>query len=354
MSVSGTPGTGTITLGAAILDAVNGDYVSCSDAYGADAIVNLFVNDGHRTSVERGAVYNHAAGTITRGAVESTWDGSTLSTSALSLTSAARVFVSMTAGHAMQQIANIDSIDGLLCGYSASTTAAIGAGHVWIEGVRYDQASATTLSLSSGNEIGGSSIAADKLLFIYAYNNAGSLAYKWDLRSSTGDDPVLSEEWQYWYHPSEGTDYRLIGVMRTAAGSAVLDTPEVRAIGKRGRVFLNTNFTQIISVTGTTEGSVALASYVPKNGTALVGFAGAGLTTGTNAMVQACFSLQTGVSGSGTVSQMVAKGFASTASNTLLFGQNTIRCASTDSIFVVTAAATNYARLFYSGFEYEV
>lgn len=97
MTVSGTPGTDAITLGSAISDVVNGDYVSCANAYGADATLDLFICDGHNTTVEREATYNHAAGTITRGTVEETWNGSTLSTSALSLTGAARVFVTLSA-----------------------------------------------------------------------------------------------------------------------------------------------------------------------------------------------------------------------------------------------------------------
>lgn len=343
MSVSGTPGTGVVTLNAA-----ESGYQSFAAAYGADANVDVLIIDGTAWEVARDCTYTHSGTTLSRGTLEASSTGS-----ALSLTSAAKVYIAGTAARMAQQIANIDSIDGLLCGYSASTTASIGAGHVWIQGVRYEQASATTLSLSSGTEIGGSSIEADKLLFVYAYNSSGSLAYKWDLRRSTGDDPVWSEEWQYWYHPSEGIGYRLIGVMRTAAGSAVLDTPEVRAIGRRGRVFLNANFIQVLSVTGTTEGSIALAGYVPKNGTALVGFAGAGLTTGSG-VAQANFSIQTGVSTSGTLSQMVAKGYVPSASNTILFGQNTLRYAPTDSIYAVGASATTYARVYFSGFEYEV
>ena len=93
MSVSGTPGTGPITLGSAILDATDGDYVSCADAYGANAISDFLFVDGHKTSIERDVAYTHSGTTLTRGTVEATWDGSTLSTSPLSLTSAAKVYV---------------------------------------------------------------------------------------------------------------------------------------------------------------------------------------------------------------------------------------------------------------------
>lgn len=341
-AVSGTPGTGPITLASA-----ETSYQSFSTAYGANANVDITIEEGALWENCRDCTFDFAANTVTRGTLE---DGSSGTSARVAFTSVAKVYVIESAARMTQQTANINSIDGLLCGYSAATTAAITAGYCWIEGVRYAQASATTLSLSSGNEIGGSSITADKLLFIYAYNNAGSIAYKWDLRSTTGDDPLLSEEWQYWYHPSNGVSYRLIGVMRTQAAVAELHTPDVRAIGKRGRVYVNKGILSVLTVNGTTEGSIALAAYVPKNATALICVLGGGVST-TPALIQAVFSLRTGA---GTNGQAVAKGYAATAANTLLFGQNTIRCASTDSLYVTGSTADEYARVFYVGFEYEV
>lgn len=338
MSVSGTPGTGPITLNAA-----DAGYQSFAAAYGADANVDILIVESSAWEVARDCAYTHSGTTLSRGSLEASSTGS-----ALSLTSAAKVYVTETATRMTQQTANINSIDGLLCGYSASTTAAITAGYCWIEGVRYYQASATTLSLSSGNEIGGSSIAADKLLYIYAYNNAGSIAYKWDLRNSTGDDPVWSEEWQYWYHPSNGVSYRLIGVMRTLAGSAVLDTPDCRVAGRRKRAYLNKTQSLVLDVTGTTESSLTLAGYVPKNGTKLICYLGTSSTIG-GEFAQANFAVQTG-----TPSQIVAKGWAGAGGSTILFGQNTIVCASTDSIYAAGSSSTNKARVFYIGFEYEV
>lgn len=245
-----------------------------------------------------------------------------------------------------------DSIDGLICGYSATTTASISTGYVWIEGVRYAQGSATTLALTAGNEIGGSALAANSLLFIYAYNNAGTLTYKWDLRASTSDDPVYSEDLQYWYHSSQGTGYRLIGVLRTE-GTGILDNPTVVACGRRSRQMSNASYPQILSVTGQTQGSVAMASYVPKNGTAFVSILGAGLTSGTPPVtVQAMFSLRTGVGS--TAAQVIAKGVVQATLNTNLFGQNTLWCNSQDSIYAACSGTNDYARVFFIGFIYEV
>lgn len=343
MTVTGTPGTGTITLNAA-----ETGYQTFASAYGANANVDILIEEGSAWEIARDCTYTHSGTTVSRGTLEASSTGS-----ALSLTSAAKVYVIHSAARMTQQISNTNSIDGLLCGYSASTTAAISAGYCWIEGVRYAQAADTTLSLSSGNEIGASSLAADKLLYIYAYNNAGTLAYKWDLRSSTSDDPLFSEEWQYWYHPSEGTDYRLIGVLRTLSGSATLSSAiNVVKTGKRNRTYISGGFEVILNVTGTTEGSIALAAYTPKNGNSIIGFFGAGDTTAAG-IVQGSLSTITGVDSS-TNLQMVAKGYVSAASNTIAFGQSTIACESTDTLYAKGATATNYVRFNYVGFGYEV
>lgn len=344
MTVSGTPGTGTITLNAAYADATT-TYRSFATAYGANAVTDIAIfEDSVGWELARGCTYTHSGTTISRGTLVASSTGS-----AVSFSSAARVFVvnGASAITRMQSIAT--SISGLLCGYSATTTAAITAGTCWIEDVEYTQSSDTTLSLSSGNEIGASSLSADKLLFIYAYNNSGTIAYKWDLRSSSGDDPVWDADYQYWKHPSNGASYRLIGVMRTLDTGATLDDCATVAVGLRKRAFRNKLFHQIITVTGTTAGSIAMAGYVPKNGTALICFAGAGDTIGAN-MAQASFSFNSAA----TISQMIAKGYVNAASVTVLFGQNTIACKSTETLYAVGGLSTTYARAYYVGMEYEV
>lgn len=107
MTVSGTPGTGTITLGSGITDATNGDLVSMAASYGANATVDCLFVDGNKWSIERNCSYTHSGTTLARGTVERTWNGSSLSTSALSLTSAAKVYVILTAERAHRLINNV-------------------------------------------------------------------------------------------------------------------------------------------------------------------------------------------------------------------------------------------------------
>jgi len=81
MSVSGTPGTGTITLGSAV-----SAYQSFSAAYGANATVDVLITDGTAWEVARSCTYTHSGTTLSRGTLEASSTGS-----AISLTSAAVV-----------------------------------------------------------------------------------------------------------------------------------------------------------------------------------------------------------------------------------------------------------------------
>lgn len=81
MSVSGTPGTGTITLGSAA-----SGYQSFSAAHGANATVDVLITDGTEWEVARACTYTHSGTTLSRGTLEASSTGS-----AISLTSAAVV-----------------------------------------------------------------------------------------------------------------------------------------------------------------------------------------------------------------------------------------------------------------------
>lgn len=87
MTVSGTPGTGTITLGSA-----SSGYRTFASAYGADATVDVLIVDGTAWEVARGCTYTNSGTTLSRGTLESSSTGS-----AISLTSAAIVSVIATA-----------------------------------------------------------------------------------------------------------------------------------------------------------------------------------------------------------------------------------------------------------------
>ncbi len=88
MSVTGTPGTGTITLNAA-----SSGYQSFASAYGGNATVDILITDGTAWEVARDCTYTNSGTTVTRGTLEASSTGS-----AISLTSAAIVSVVATAG----------------------------------------------------------------------------------------------------------------------------------------------------------------------------------------------------------------------------------------------------------------
>ncbi len=88
MSVTGTPGTGTITLNAA-----SSGYQSFASAYGGNATVDILIVDGTAWEVARDCTYTNSGTTVTRGTLEASSTGSTIS-----LTSAAIVSEIMTAG----------------------------------------------------------------------------------------------------------------------------------------------------------------------------------------------------------------------------------------------------------------
>lgn len=87
MTVTGTPGTGTITLNAA-----ETGYQTFASAYGANANVDILIEEGSAWEIARDCTYTHSGTTVSRGTLEASSTGS-----ALSLTSAAKVYVIQTA-----------------------------------------------------------------------------------------------------------------------------------------------------------------------------------------------------------------------------------------------------------------
>jgi hypothetical protein len=95
MTVSGTPGAGTVTLGSA-----STAYQSFASAYGANATVDVLYTDAANAwGIERDCAYTHSGTTLGRGTYEASSTGSNLT-----LTSAAVVSVILSAG-AGQQLA---------------------------------------------------------------------------------------------------------------------------------------------------------------------------------------------------------------------------------------------------------
>ena len=103
MTVSGTPGTGMITLGSA-----SSGYQSLAAAHGANATVDVLITDGTAWEVARSCTYTHSGTTLSRGTLEASSTGS-----AISLTSSAVVSQIATADRGRQWMAAaLDHVSG--------------------------------------------------------------------------------------------------------------------------------------------------------------------------------------------------------------------------------------------------
>lgn len=127
MTVTGTPGIGTITLNAA-----TSGYQSLASAYGADAVGDFLFVDGTAWEVARDCVYTHSGTTLSRGTLEASSTGS-----AISLTSAAVVSMVATAefGNATENVVR-------------------NGGHVFVQN---DNINTQTLTLGAYNRLRGNS-----------------------------------------------------------------------------------------------------------------------------------------------------------------------------------------------------
>jgi hypothetical protein len=113
MTVSGTPGTGTITLGSA-----SSGYQSFATAYGGNATVDILIVEGTAWEVCRDCTYTNSGTTVTRGTLEASSTGS-----AVSFTSAAVVSVIATADRGRTWDAA--SLNTQVAGTDANTTMAV-------------------------------------------------------------------------------------------------------------------------------------------------------------------------------------------------------------------------------------
>lgn len=192
-AVTGTPGTGTITLGSA-----ESGYQSFSTAYGANANVDILIEEGPSWEIARDCTYTHSGTTLTRGTLESSSTGA-----AVSFTSAAKVYVIETANRLSASAPQGNSIwfqgpNPLT--YIDSDTIAIESGGAVVAGKYFTWAGQNINCGPSGT----SPMNAQQIVYLYAYNNAGSLSFVW---STTA--PTWSDAEDYFYGSS--TSYRLLG-----------------------------------------------------------------------------------------------------------------------------------------------
>lgn len=156
-----TTGTGTITLGAA-----ESGYQSFSTAYGADANVDLLIEDGTAWEIARDCTYSHSGGTVTRGTLEASSTGS-----AISLSGAAKAYVIAGATRLQRMVGGYlehASHDG-----TANVTGVVGTLHVFT-GLTADRTFTLPSGASAGDRVGVSF-------------PGGSASYEILLKSASGD-----------------------------------------------------------------------------------------------------------------------------------------------------------------------
>ena len=258
MTVSGTPGTGTITLGSA-----SSGYQSFATAYAANATVDILIVDGTAWEVARNCTYTNSGTTVTRGTLEASSTGS-----AISLTSAAVVSVIPTA-----EVGNWinNAISGYIVGlditYSSTTAVAVSSGTISLNGVQRSYTGATYTSASTMKDLANNTvtIGASKCYFLFAYNNAGTVEIRFEERDGTGDgaDPTFDSTLNYWRAASTGAEARRIGKFWTNASSQVINFTS-KTVDRKRTFFTHdrSSLAYINAGAATTYTSFALTPYV--------------------------------------------------------------------------------------------
>ena len=194
MTVSGTPGTGTITLSAA-----SSGYQSFATAYGANATVDILIEEGTAWEVARDCTYTNSGTTVTRGTFEASSTGS-----AVSFTSAAVVSEILTAekGNYFENVA-------------------INGGFVYATA---DGANVQTLTLSAFNRMRGNSDSPSNGV----------------LRTEVADERGWWDAGIARFQPTVSGKYLVVvGAQITNTGSGVTTTSQtvLPAIYKNGAIF---------------------------------------------------------------------------------------------------------------------
>lgn len=190
MTVTGTPGTGTITLNAA-----SSGYQTFGSAHGANATVDCLFTDGTAWEVARDCTYTHSGTTLSRGTLEASSTGS-----AISLTSAAVVSQILTADSGRRwDAAALEH--STVTGTSGAITAAVNTIYIAdMSGWTADR----TLTLPATAAIG------DRVGMMVS---TGDDAYEWLVTAATGDtlDGVSGgTEWSRLFMTGECVIFRCI------------------------------------------------------------------------------------------------------------------------------------------------
>lgn len=200
-AVTGTPGTGTITLASALTG-----YQSFAAAYAADASVDVLVEDGDAWEIARDCTYTHTGTTLSRGTLEASSAGS-----ALSLTSAAKCYVIETAARLTAYAAA-----GLGQAKSESPTTAgvtgeVGTMHVLdISGLTASQDFTLPATAAVGDRVG-------------VMLSVGDATYELLIKPAAGDTingGSAGAEWSRLFRPNEVVVFRCV----TAESAWIIET----------------------------------------------------------------------------------------------------------------------------------
>lgn len=288
---SATTGTGTQTLGAA--ESGYQAFAAGDDGKSFDVVIE----DGAAWEVARECLYTHSGPTLTRGTLEASSTGSVLS-----LTGSQKVYVTRSAFREQQStMASRGHIEGGLLAYSSTTAITVSACDVNINGKLLETTGTTTLTSGSTMlDLAGSTvtIGASKCYFIYAYDNSGTLEFRVQERTGSGNgaDPTWDADLDYWKSTGVGAIARRIGKFWTNASSQV---HQFFAAGKsRDREFmLNVDAYGVLVLVGgsaTTFTSVPITPYVTADDDAIGIRPGAYISTGTG-VVDLYFSVDGGI-----------------------------------------------------------
>lgn len=259
MTVSGTPGTGTITLASA-----SSGYQSFATAYGANATVDILIEEGTAWEVARDCTYTNSGTTVTRGTLEASSTGS-----AVSFTSAAVVSEVLTAfkGTNLEQAYSNGFLEFNAAEhmeYVDTDTISITGGKAWVNG--------TWLTWATQNKDCGPSGTAPMdtagIKYVYLENSGGSAVFTvsttaptWDAtlryrKGASGNQRLIG--WIYVWNATTAGTYRILPfhaqfhgkVARIAysaeylSGSDIFDSNDAR-LGSKSSTSANDLYTSL-------------------------------------------------------------------------------------------------------------
>lgn len=169
-----------------------------------------------------------------------------------------------------------NQIEGWRMAFNSTTALDITLGRGAVNGKMFESTGTTTITSGSTMlDISGSTvtIGASKAYFVFAYDNAGALAFRVEERDGTGDgaDPTLDSNHDYYKAASTGLAARRIGKFWTNGSSQIIDF-DVIVAGRRREVHLTARaaVSVVSSGTSTSYSPVTTTPYITVDDEALL------------------------------------------------------------------------------------